>query len=201
MNRTLVAWGAVWLAGLVGCSTEEPKKEDTPEMITQVTLTFTATGEAPIAVTATDPDGEGVLDITVDGPITLDMNKTYVMTINLVNGLVAVGQPGYDITEEVAEEGTEHQFFFAWTDGAFTDPPGNGNVDNGPDPVNYAGGSNSKDINGMNLGITTTWVTASAIMSGDFRIVLKHQPGTKTNIADSSVGETDLDVTFTLNIQ
>lgn len=189
------------LSLLAGCATTEPQKEDTPELVTLATLTFSATGEAPIVVTATDPDGDGVQDITVDGPIVLAKNKSYVMTIQLINGLVPEGQPGYDITEEVAEEGTEHQFFFSFTDGAFVNPPGNGNLDNGADEVDYSGGPNSKDTNGMNLGITTTWTTGAVNVAGIFRIVLKHQPGTKTSISDSSVGETDLDITFVLSIQ
>jgi hypothetical protein len=186
---------------LAACSTTDPVKEDTPEAVSQVILTFTPTGATPVIVTATDPDGEGVQDITVDGPIDLLPNTTYVMTIQLINGLVAPGQPGYDLTEEVEEEGVEHQFFFAWTNDVFSNPTGNGNFDNGADPVNYTGGTNSKDANGLNLGITTTWTSTDVTASGTFRVVLKHQPGTKTSMSDATVGETDIDLTFTVNVQ
>ena len=45
--------------------------------------------------------------------------------------------PGEDIGEEVKEEGAEHQIFFSFTDDAFSDPAGNGNIDNASDKINY----------------------------------------------------------------
>jgi hypothetical protein len=58
---------------LISCNDEDPVKEDTPELITKATLTFTPTAVValPVVATATDPDGEGVQDITIDGPINL----------------------------------------------------------------------------------------------------------------------------------
>ncbi len=194
---------AILFSGLlIGCSSDDPKKEDTPELVTKATLTFSSVGGGtPIVVSATDPDGDGVQDIIVEGPINLAANTTYGLGIELINGLVAVGQPGYSITSEVEEEGTEHQFFFSWTNSIFFNPEGNGNLDTGTDPVNYQGGTNSVDANGLNLGLTTIWTTSSTIASGNFRIVLKHQPGSKTATSNASVGETDLDLTFILNVQ
>lgn len=187
---------------LAGCTAQDPTKEDTPELVTKTKLTFTPTsGGAPIVVSATDPDGEGVQNIAADGPINLSQSTTYVMTISLINGLVEPGQTGYDITHEVEDEGDEHQFYFSWSGDAFSDPAGNGNVDVGTDPVNYTGASNAKDMNGFNLGITTTWVTGPAPVNGaSFRIILKHQPGAKTATSGVAVGETDLDLTFILNV-
>lgn len=187
---------------LIGCQQDDPQREDTPELITKVILTFVPDGGGTTVVgTATDPDGDGVQNIAVDGPIGLSPNTTYVMTIQMVNSLVPAGQPGNDITTEVAEEGQEHQFFFAWTNAVFANPTGNGNLDGASDPVNYAGGPYSKDIGGLNLGITTSWTTVAASASGTFRLVLKHQPGTKTPVSDATIGETDLDITFPLNVQ
>jgi hypothetical protein len=85
--------------------------------------------------------------------------------------------------------------------GTFLDPAGNGNIDSRNDPVNYAGGADSKDDKGRPLGLTTTWTTATgSTTAGTFRILLKHQPELKSDTSDSSVGETDLDVTFTVNV-
>ena len=201
-SKSSLLTGCLLVLLSVSCKQDDPQKEDTPELVTKATLTFVPTGGgANVVVTATDPDGEGVQSITVDGPIQLTANTTYVMTIQMINGLLTPGEPGYDITEEVAVEGQEHQFFFAWTNNAFSNPTGDGNLDHGADPINYAGGPNSKDIGGLNLGITTTWTAGSVAATGTFRIVLKHQPGTKTSVSDATVGETDLDLTFVLTIQ
>ena len=200
-NR-FAAGAAICIVLLAGCSKDDPKKEDTPELVTKATLVFTSVGGgAPVTASATDPDGDGVQNIAVDGPINLLANATYVMTIELINGLVAPGQPGYDISSEVEAEGIEHQFFFGWTNAPFTNPAGDGNIDSGTDPVNYSGGTNSLDANGRNLGLATTWTTAASLGSGTFRVILKHQPGSKTSTSDVTVGETDLDITFTLNVQ
>lgn len=185
-----------------GCSNNDPVKEDTPELITKATLTFTpAGGGTPMAVTATDPDGEGIKGITVDGPIALATDKTYTLTIQMINELAASSDPEYDITSEVREEGIEHMFFFAWTNAVFSDPSGNGNVDNRKDAVNYSGGSDSKDANNLPLGLTTTWTTASDAASGTFRVLLKHQPDLKSDASDSNTGESDLDITFTIDVK
>lgn len=180
-----------------GCNDDDPKKEDTPELITKVTLTFTpAAGGAAVVVTATDPDGEGLQDIAADGPINLVKGTSYTLAIGLINGLAAPTDPEYNITEEVEEEGDEHMFFFAWTNNVFSNPAGNGNVDNRADAVNY----NDEDGDGLPLGLSTDWTAAAASASGTFRIILKHQPDLKSDISDSTTGDTDVDISFIINI-
>ena len=187
------------------CSKDDPKKEDTPELITKATLIFTASdGTGSVTVSATDPDGEGVKPIAVDGGINLSRNKTYVMTIELINGLAKPTDPAYNISKEVEEEGDEHQFYFAWTNNVFISPQGNGNIDLPNDPMNYTGGSNSIDKNNRPLGLTTTWTAANppgGTLAGTFRIMLKHQPGLKSASSDSNTGETDLDLSFDIIVQ
>ena len=184
------------LVFITGCDTDDPIKEDVPESITKATLTFSAPGEQPIEATATDPDGEGVQDLEVDGPINLDANKSYQMTITLINGLANPSDPAYDVTAEVEEESDEHMFFFSWTNNVFNDPTGNGNIDNRNDDVNYE----DSDANALPLGLETFWTTAG-VSSGNFRLVLKHQPEQKSATSSSSTGETDLDLTFAIAIQ
>lgn len=190
----------VFVFGLVisftSCNEEDPQKEDVPELITQAKLTFTPSGGGvPVEVTATDPDGEGVQDIEVDGAINLAAGVTYTLTIGLINGLADPGSEGYDIGKEVEEEGDEHMFFFAWTGNVFADPAGNGNIDNRGDAVNYA----DEDESGFPIGLMTTW-TAGPSSSGTFRVVLKHQPDLKTSTSSVDVGETDLDITFEVSV-
>ncbi|HEX9651089.1 MAG TPA: hypothetical protein VGA21_11040 [Cyclobacteriaceae bacterium] len=186
---------------LSGCKDNDLVKEDVPELITKASLTFTPSGAGNvIVVTATDPDGEGVQDISVDGPINLNADETYILTLSLINELADATDPEYDITDEVEAEGDEHMFFFSWTNNVFADPSGDGNIDNRSDPVNYTGASNSVDVNNRPLGLTTTWITATGSSTGTFRILLKHQPELKTDTSNSIIGETDLDITFTINI-
>ena len=185
-------------AVITSCSKEDPVKEDAPELITEAVLTFNPTtgGGTTVVVTATDPDGEGVQDISADGPINLQAGVQYVLTIELHNTLAGIGQPGYNITDEVEEEGEEHLFLFSWTGPVFQIPTGDGNIDNRADAVSYA----DLDDGGLPVGLITTWTTAGSAGAGTFRILLKHQPGLKTSTSGSTIGETDLDLTFTINV-
>lgn len=182
---------------LAACSADDPVKEDSPELITKATLTFTPIGGGDeIVVTATDPDGEGVEDISVDSPINLKSQTTYDLSIELINGLVDPTSPEYNISDEVSEESDEHLFFFGWTNNVFSSPAGDGNIDNRADEVNY----NDQDASGLPLGLLTTWITAGSAASGSFRVILKHQPGLKSETSSSTSGESDLDVEATINI-
>ena len=105
---------------------------------------------------------------------------------------------GTDVTEEIKEEGTEHKFFFSFTEGAFTSPTGDGNIDSPSDAINYL----DKDSLGLDLGLETEWTTkAEALSGGKFRIVLKHQDnGIKSASSSATDGETDFDLEFDLTI-
>jgi hypothetical protein len=184
------------LAFLTSCN-DDPEPENIPELITKATLTFTPVGGgSTVTVNAIDPDGEGVQDIVVDGPINLAAAKTYTLTLQLINELAKPTDPEYNITDEVKEEGDEHMFFFSWTNNVFSDPAGNGNIDARADKVNYI----DEDDNGLPLGISTSWTTVGSAVSGTFRIVLKHQPEIKSATTTATDGESDLDLTFTISV-
>jgi hypothetical protein len=102
---------------------------------------------------------------------------------------------GEDITEEIMEEDEEHMFFFAWTEGIFSDPMGDGNADNRADAVNY----NDFDANGQPVGLSTDWTTSAGMTNGTFRVVLKHQPGIKSATSTIADGGTDVDLTWNVN--
>lgn len=183
---------------LYGCKSDDPQKEDTPELITKATLTFTPIGGGtPVVVSATDPDGDGVQDIAVDGDIDLSIDTDYTLTIMLINELAAPTDPGYNISAEVEEEGAEHLFFFGWTNNVFFNPTGNGNIDNRADGINY----NDSDENGLPIGLSTNWSSSVNAASGKFRVMLKHQPDLKSATSTSSDGETDLDIEFVISVQ
>ncbi|MCW5912445.1 MAG: hypothetical protein KIT62_15360 [Cyclobacteriaceae bacterium] len=176
-----------------GCD-KDPEPENIPEMITRVVLTFTPAGAAPIVAEANDPDGDGPQDIEIE-PIVLNANTDYTLTIQLYNGLYEPTDPEYNITEEVEEEGDEHQFFFGWSAGLFTSPTGTGNI-GAAGTVNYA----DEDAGGLPIGLTTTWTTGTATSDKSFRVILKHQPDIKSVTSTSADGESDLDVTFPISI-
>ena len=187
------------LLALSGCKKDDPKPEDVPELITKTTITFTPAVGSPVVVTATDPDNNGPKDIVVDGPINLLKGTTYVLSIQLVNGLYKTTDDGYDVSKQILTEADEHQFYFSWNAGLFSDPSGNGNIDNRNDPLNYGASVDSK---GRPVGLTTTWTTAGTGSAGanSFRILLKHQPDIKSTTSTSSDGESDLDLTFVMNV-
>ncbi|MFT6747449.1 MAG: hypothetical protein ACJAZ2_001802 [Glaciecola sp.] len=185
---------------LTGCKKEEdedPHAEHEHEVMTDVTLTFTNQSDPSdvVAVLAQDPDGEGVEALKVIGSIDLDTSKSYRLTIQIANNLES---PGEDIGAEVAEEDDEHQVFFSFNSNAFTNPAGDGNIDNASDAIDY----NDIDGNGNPLGLSTDWATTSATLTGGtFRVVLVHQPGVKTGSSTVNDGDADFDLQFVLNIK
>ena len=177
------------------CEEDEvaPEEENEVEVFTDVKLVFTpAGGGASVEATAQDPDGAGVQDLQVSGSIGLAANTSYTLTMVIENCLES---PCELMNEEIEEEDEEHQFFFAFTEGAFSNPTGNGNVDNASDPIVY----NDTDGNGNPVGLNTSWTTAGA-STGTFTVRLQHQPDVKTATSGANDGDTDFELTFDLNI-
>ena len=182
-----------------GCKKDDdvaPDEENEEEVITDVKLIFTNNADANdvVEARAKDPDGAGIEELVVLDQINLDNNKTYTLTMEIMNNLTI---PGEDIGEEVEEEGHEHRFYFGFTNGAFSNPTGNGNIDNSFQPVVY----NDKDINGLPIGLSTTWTTSnSALSGGNFIVRLQHQPDLKTPTSGAFDGDTDINLIFPLKI-
>lgn len=169
----------LFFAGMISACTpdpiEPPADTNEEEIITTLTLTLTDSADAAKTVTATfrDADGEGGNTPTIDS-LKLDANTTYFATVTLLD---ETKSPAVDISEEVEEEANEHQLFYS---------AGN---------VNVAFYYEDKDSNNppLPLGLNTKWRTGNA-GTGTVRIILKHQPNTKSNNINS--GETDIDITF-----
>jgi len=182
---------------MLACEAEEPTREDSPEMVTTVTATFAPEdgGEA-IVGRAFDPDAEGIRDIETDGPIVLQSGTTYLLSIGMYNDLADKDSDEYDISAEVEAESDEHMLFFGWSGSLFLNPTGTGNIDSRSEPLLYE----DEDSSGLPLGLHTKWTTSSPA-SGTFRILLKHQPGLKSETSTSEMGESDLDVVFEIQIK
>ena len=177
------------------CEEDEaaPEEENEVEVFTDVKLVFTPSGGgAAVEAAAQDPDGAGVQELQVLGAINLAANTEYTLTMVIENCLES---PCELMNEEIEEEDVEHQFFFAFTNDAFTSPAGNGNIDSASDPLNY----NDADGNGNSLGLNTSWTTGSA-SSGTFTVQLQHQPDVKTATSGATDGDTDFALIFNLNI-
>lgn len=188
---------------IAGCKKDDdlpvvpPAAENELEVITDVKLIFTNASDASdvVEARAQDPDGEGVQELAILDTIHLNINKTYTLTFEIFNNLET---PGEDIGGAILEEDDEHQFFFGFSNNAFADPTGSGNIDNASDPLNY----NDVDGNGHPLGLSTSWTTSSSQLSGGtFTVKLQHQPGSKTATSGADEGDTDFELPFVIHIQ
>lgn len=177
---------------------ENPPKENEGEVITDFVLKFTNTQNSndTVMATAKDPDGNGIKELTILDTIRLDASKTYTLTLDLLNALDPSDVES--ITEEVADEGDDHKFFFSFSNNAFSDPLGDGNFDNAADSLNY----NDLDSKNIGIGLSTTWTTSStALTNGSFQVRLQHQPDIKSASSTVDNGDTDVDLTFVLDIK
>jgi len=168
---------------ILSCSDDDNPSgdENEEELITTViyTLTNTANNSDIVTLTFTDLDGEGGASGTYDisGPLTA--SATYSGDIQFLN---ATENPAEDITEEVEEEGEEHEVFYTNTAGLTitkTDTDGNGNP----------------------LGLMTTVNTGTA-SNGTLTVILRHEP-TKPNdgTATGAGGSTDAQVNYSISVQ
>lgn len=190
----------VLLAFIVtGCSSDDdaPDEENELEVITNVTLIFTNVNDATdiVEAEAEDPDGLGVEDLEILDDIELSADTEYTLTFEILNALDE--DDVEDIGEEILEEDDEHQIFFSFTEDAFSDPAGDGNIDSASDAVNY----NDEDENGYPVGLSTSWTTGTALTDGTFTVNLQHQPDLKTATSGADDGDTDFFLTFDLIIE
>ena len=169
---------------LWSCSDDDdgtPPPVNEEEVITTVIVTFIDGADNSVIATYTDLDGDGPGEAVTVVQGTLEAGTAYTGSVRFLN---ATEDPPEDITLEVEEESDEHQVFFLPA----------GNLDVNFDYENFDGNNNP-----LGTAFSATAVTAS---TGNLRIVLRHEP-TKPNdgtLADAG-GETDIDVTFELEVE
>lgn len=167
------------------CKKDNDEEENEEEVITTMQLTFVPVGTGTtVTYKFDDPDGPGGANPTKD-EIVLAPNKTYTVTLQLLNKTV---NPAEDVTTEVAAEGEAHRFYFQ--------PSGSSNIS--------VSGLNN-DAAGIPLGITSTWATGAAA-TGTVKVTLRHYPGNPSNKAaaddvNSSKSTTDIEVEFNTRLQ
>jgi hypothetical protein len=128
-----------------------------------------------------DPDGAGGVAPVIE-PITLYANKNYTCTLLLLD---ETKKPVDTISLEIEEEKEVHQFFFRPSIGA-----------------NMTFAYLDYDTNGVPVGLQTTLATGTA-STGELTVALKHQPGVKptTGNGNEALGETDVEVVFSITVQ
>ncbi|GLB51900.1 hypothetical protein NBRC110019_09390 [Neptunitalea chrysea] len=170
----------------MSCSSDD----DTPEVINEeeviTTMNVTLTnGSQVITLQSQDLDGDGPNDpvLTVSG--NLAANTTYSGVIELLN---ETESPAEDVTEEVADENTDHQFFFITGGSAIAS-------------TSYS----DTDDDGKPLGIDFSLVTGSA-GTASLTITLIHQPDKDASgVSDGDItnagGETDFTATYAITVE
>jgi hypothetical protein len=187
----LLALGVFSMLFITSCEKDEPEDPIIPneeEVIT--TLNFTLTpdgGGTPVVLSFQDLDGDGGNAPTISEG-TLDNNTIYNGSLELLNELE---DPAEDITLEVAEEELEHQFFYETS------------FPTELSDVNIA--YNDLDEEGNPIGLSTV-LTTGEMGSGTITVTLRHEPnkdaaGVSSGDIANAGGETDIEVTFNVEIQ
>lgn len=155
-----------------------PPPSNPPELITNITLTFTDPLGVNPTVTAifSDPDGPGGAAPVRFDTIKLVPSVTYNCSITLFD---ESKNPVKDLTPEVLDESKDHLFCF--------------------DVTTVDVGITRTDTDGtFEVGLASSWV-AGVASSGSVKVTLKHQVGVKNGTC--APGETDLEVTFVTKIE
>ena len=178
--------GLSFVLGTASCKKDDNTVNNPPPeeggLITTVNLHFLNAADSSMATfTFRDPDGPGGNAPIQFDDILLSSNSSYFLAIELLD---ESKNPAEDITEEIEAEKEEHQFFFTSSTPsvavAYLDADGNGN------PV----------------GLLNQVTTLGSAANQTLRVVLKHQPGVKAPApGDPNAGDTDIDLTFDVDIQ
>jgi len=182
MKKYLLAATAMMFL-FASCGKDDPDIPPVPELITTLNYTLTPTNGPTVILSFQDIDGDGGMEPTITGG-TLSANTTYSGSMELLNESVS---PSDNITEEIEEEDEEHQFFFTTTVAGLT--------------LDYS----DVDENDNPVGLNSSLVTTSA-GSGTLTIILRHEPdkeasGVSDGDFSNAGGETDIEVTFPIDVQ
>lgn len=157
---------------------DDPTPDDDNEQITTVTYTLTPVGGGtPVSATYRDVDGEGGA-APVEGSLTLAANTAYTGTLTLLD---ETKTPVVNTSAEILKEADDHLFVYTTT------------------PANLLTITRTdRDSKNMEIGLQTSLAT-SAAGTGNLKITLRHQPGTKNG--SETPGDTDVEVNFTTTVR
>lgn len=177
----IMAIAVVTIAFSTSCKKGDPEISNEGEVITTLTYTLTSkdTAKTISILSFIDLDGDGGLPPVIKAG-NLKANTEYV-------GILTLSNAKNDVTHEILEESVDHQFFFK-------------NTLNGLD-ISYS----DIDVNKNPIGLATILKTKDA-GKGKLTITLRHKPnkeGDNVNNGDitNAGGETDIEVTFDINVE
>ncbi|PZR20532.1 MAG: type 1 periplasmic binding fold superfamily protein [Flavobacterium psychrophilum] len=185
-NLRISALALITIISLSSCSSDDTATiVNEEEVITTVTATFTPeAGGTPIVLTSRDLDGDGpdAPVVTVSGNFAT--GTAYNGTVTFLNELET---PAGNITEEIFEEGHEHQIFFQ---------------QNGLGIFTY----NDTDVNGNPIGLKFKYTAAANAATGNLTLTLRHEPnkdgeGVANGNITNAGGSTDAEVVFNVSVQ
>lgn len=166
------------------CEKDDPIIPNEEELITTVNYLLTpADGGVEVLLSFVDIDGDGGSNPTITGGV-LSANQLYTGRLDLLN---EAESPTESITEEIEAEDEDHQFFFQSTVNGLS--------------IIYS----DQDENGNPVGLNTSVMTGASA-SGSITIILRHEPnktaaGVEAGDATNAGGETDIQVTFPVDVQ
>lgn len=165
------------------CDDDDPIITPEQELITTVNYTLTSSAGDATVFSFSDVDGDGGNAAVITGGA-LSANEIYTGSLELLD---ASKNPSKNITEEIAEEDEEHQFFFS------------SNISG----VSFAYGD--EDPNGNPIGLSNTLTTGDT-GSGSITVILRHEPnktadGVSGGDISNAGGETDIEINFPVEVQ
>lgn len=167
--------------GLSSCDKTVEANEE--ELITTVIYTLESkTTNDKVTLKFSDLDGSGGIAPIIQTIGKFKVGLEYNGTISILNEST---NPVDDITEEVKDEGIDHQFFYE-VSGVLSDEM----------KITY----NDVDNNNLPIGINSKVVVTTS-GTGTLKITLRHQPDKKAaGVSDGKItnagGETDVEVNF-----
>ena len=183
--RLIFIVGLSALFALSACKKKDsdPVIPNEEELITTVRIELLSQNDTVIFLFR-DLDGDGGNDPIVEAG-TLTANTAYSGHITLLNESV---NPALSITEEVEEEGADHQFFYALTDASLA-------------TITYT----DEDEFGNPIGLVFVMNTHDAGVS-QLSVTLRHEPdkaasGVAEGMISNAGGETDVYVEFPFTSQ
>ncbi len=183
MKKTLISGSALSMLLLLnGCKKDNPTPVNEEELITTVQLIFQEVGGmSSDTFSFRDIDGVGGIAAVTDS-IILKKDTRYIVQTRVLNETTS---PADNITEEILEEGTEHQFFYQSTPADF--------INN----FEYL----DEDDNGFPIGLEFGCNTKNAAAKGTLRVTLRHEPvKDAANVINNDItnanGETDIEIDF-----